>query len=135
MQPTHLCVCHLFSIYQTYGKLIFSTTQSVSRVFMQFSIFLNRLLFEINLKNRSLRWNRRSLLEIITYCFNSVTEKWKSTRSVIILIRSRSSANKLYFFSFYIFLFNNFDVSFLFSLTILVWYIHQNNYKLYLVIN
>ena len=24
MQPTHLCVCRLFSIYQTYGKFIFA---------------------------------------------------------------------------------------------------------------
>ena len=52
MQPTHLCVCHLFSIYQTYGKFIFCTTQSVSRVFMQFSIVLNRLLFEIKIKEK-----------------------------------------------------------------------------------
>ena len=29
MQPTHLCVCHLFSIYQTYGKFIFCRTQSI----------------------------------------------------------------------------------------------------------
>ena len=33
MQPTHLCVCHLFSIYQTYGKFIFCTTQGLHAIF------------------------------------------------------------------------------------------------------
>ena len=30
MQPTHLCVYHFFSIYQTYGKFIFCTTHGSS---------------------------------------------------------------------------------------------------------
>ena len=41
-----------------------------------------------------------------------VPKLWKSTRSVIILIRSRGSAIKLYFFSCSMFLSNNFHVSF-----------------------
>ena len=60
---------------------------------------------------------------------------WKSARSVIILIRSRGSAIKLYFFSRSMFLSKNFDVSFVLSLNILVWYIRQHNCMLYLVIN
>ena len=60
---------------------------------------------------------------------------WKSARSVIILISSRASAIKLYFFSRSMFLSKNFDVSFVLSLNILVWYIRQHNGMLYLVIN
>ena len=60
---------------------------------------------------------------------------WKSARSVIILISSRGSAIKLYFFSRSMFLSKNFDVSFVLSLNILVWYIRQHNCMLYLVIN
>ena len=48
------------------------------------------------------------------------------TRSLF-LKRPRSSTLKLYFFSCCIFLSNNFDVSFFVTLTILVWYIHQDN--------
>ena len=40
---------------------------------------------------------------------------WKSARSVIILIRSRSPAIKLYFFSCSMFLSKNFDLSFVLS--------------------
>ena len=60
-------------VYSVYTKPMVSSTQSVSRVFMQFSNVFNRLLFYVNFKNSSLRWNRTSLLEIITYCSNSVT--------------------------------------------------------------
>ena len=60
---------------------------------------------------------------------------WKSARSVIILISSRGSAIKIYFFSRSMFLSKNFDVSFVLSLNILVWYIRQHNCMLYLVIN
>ena len=62
-----------------------------------------------------------------------VLKLWKITRSVIIF--NKVSAIKPYFFLCCIFLFNNFGVSFLVSLTILVWYIHQDNCMLYLLIN
>ena len=77
-----------------------------------------------------MRWNRRSLLEIITYCFNSVTiiitclfySYGKVRARSLFFKRSQGSAIKLYFFSFCILLSNNFNVSFLVSLTVLVWY-------------
>ena len=61
-----------------------------------------------------------------------VPKLWKSASSVIILIRSRGSAIKLYFFSCSMFLSKTFDVGFV--LNILVWYIRQHNCVLYLVI-
>ena len=36
MQSTHLCVSHLFSIYQTYGKFIFCKTQGLHAIFHSF---------------------------------------------------------------------------------------------------
>ena len=52
----------------------------------------------------------------------------------LFLIRSRGSSIKPYFFSCYIFFHRNIEERFMASLTILVWYIHQENYLLYLVI-
>ena len=53
---------------------------------------------------------------------------------LLFLIRSQGSLIKLFFFSCYIFFHGNSEVRFMASLTILVWYIHQENCMLYLVI-
>ena len=66
-----------------------------------------------------------------------VLKLWKSTKYALghySKKRSRGSTIKLYFFSCWIFLSKNFDVSFFVTLTILVWYINKEN-MMYLVIN
>ena len=77
----------------------------------------NNLLFQFNDHNNNLL----------------VQKLWKSTRSVIIFNKASRIHISIFLFILHLFS-NNFDVKFLASLTILVWYIHQDNCMMYLVI-
>ena len=78
----------------------------------------NNLLFQFNDHNNNLQ----------------VKKLWENTRSVIIFNKvSRLSDKAIFLFKLHLFP-NNFHVTLLASLTILVWYIHQDNCMMYLVI-
>ena len=79
--------------------------------------------------------NNKLLFQFSDHNNNLLFKNYGKVRAwSLFLIRSRGSSIKLYFFSCYIFFHGNFEVRFKASLTILVWYIHQENCMLYLVI-
>ena len=77
--------------------------------------------------------NKNLLFQLSDHNNNLLVLKlWKSTRLVIILIRSRGFA--ISYISFHVACSSaNFDVRFVVSLKILVWYIHPDNCILNLI--
>ena len=74
MQPTHLCVCHLFSIYQTYGKFIFCTTHAIFHCFQKVIILDKSWEQVVEVKQKIIIRNANLLFQFSD--FSKTTEKY-----------------------------------------------------------